>query len=184
MAIHIKHSTTMPDCGGTQHANMKNLAQKPVNNGGSNGLNYLKQPLITSMHRPTHGFSLLECLIALGIMAILTALSVPSYLRYTKRAYFMEIIQATAPHQFGVALCAQTSGSLSECNSGENGIPPAVNHQHHIAALTVRHGIINAVPEKEHGLSRQDNFTLTPTLDSNGLHWQRSGGAVQHGLIH
>ncbi len=129
------------------------------------------------------GFSLLECLIALGIMAILTALSIPSYLRYTKRAYFMEVMQATAPYQFGVALCAQTNGGLGECNDGENGIPPAITHQHHIASLTVHHGIIKAIPEKEHGLSSQDSYVLTPELDSTGLHWQRSGGAVQHGFI-
>ena len=60
------------------------------------------------------GFSLLECLIALGIMAILTALSIPSYLRYTKRAYFMEIVQATAPYQFGVALCALSGAAKRE----------------------------------------------------------------------
>lgn len=126
-------------------------------------------------------FSLLECLVALAIMAILSAMAIPTYLQYTKRAYYSTLVQATTPFQFGVALCLQSTGDLSGCSAGKYGIPDAIHQAHDIASLTVHNGIIHLVPQKHHGFTATDDYTLTPTISSMGLQWAATGGAITHG---
>lgn len=134
--------------------------------------------------RRPHGFSLLECLITLAIIAILSTLAIPSYLRFSKRAFYSELVQATAPYQFGVALCVQTTGDFKSCDSGVYNIPDAIVGSEHIASLTVHHGVIRVVPEACHGISKQDTYMLTPSLTAVGIVWHSSGGAVQKGYAH
>lgn len=126
-------------------------------------------------------FSLLECLVALAIMAILSAMAIPTYLQYTKRAYYSTLVQATTPFQFGVALCLQSIGTLSGCDAGKHGIPDAIHQAHDIASLTVHSGTIHLTPQKHHGFTAADDYTLTPTLSSMGLQWEATGGAIDHG---
>lgn len=130
-----------------------------------------------------HAFSLLECLITLSIMAILSTLAIPSYMRYTRRAFYSELIQMAAPYQFAVALCAQQHASLKPCNNGQQSIPKAMLNQHHVASLGVHQGVIHIIPQAQHGLSKTDDLQLNPILDDIGLAWQRSGGAVDKGYV-
>jgi type IV pilus assembly protein PilA len=130
-----------------------------------------------------HAFSLLECLITLSIMAMLSTLAIPSYLRYSRRAFYSELMQMAAPYQFAVALCAQQHASLTPCSDGQPSIPNAMVNQHHIASLSVHQGVIHIIPLAQHGLNKTDDLQLKPILDDIGLAWQRSGGAVDKGYV-
>lgn len=133
--------------------------------------------------KPRHtGFTLMELMITIAIVGIIAALAVPSYLDYTKRAYFSEIVQATAPYKIGVAECYQTTGSLVACAAGSNNIPAAITTPTGgVASLGVSAGVITVTPVAKNGLETSDTYILKPTVVGNTLIWASSGGGVTAG---
>lgn len=132
------------------------------------------------------GFSLIELMVVLAIVGILTAIAVPSYHSYIKRARYSGIINAVAPYQLGVGLCYQTTGSLSACKSGTEDIPKSITtadnqDQPLINTLTVSKGIIKVVPKNTQGFTSKDTYILTPTTTDHNIIWHTSGGAVEAG---
>jgi len=62
------------------------------------------------------GFSLMELMIVLAIVAILTAIGVPAYQTYTTRAKFAEVFSLSSPAQLAVAEYQQTTGEWPQDN--------------------------------------------------------------------
>lgn len=129
------------------------------------------------------GFSLIELLITLMIIAILTAIAIPAYQNYTRRAYFSEIVLALQPFKLGVVECFTKTSTLDECNSGINGIPEALTQaEGAVQSIDVEAGIITATPVTQHGINAEDTYILTPTPTGTKLTWIASGIAVSRGL--
>jgi type IV pilus assembly protein PilA len=128
------------------------------------------------------GFTLIELLIVLAIVAILAGIAVPTYRTYTSKAYYTQIIEASAPYALGVNLCYQTQLALTNCNGGSNGIPANITTaEGGVGSLTVSHGIITVTPVAQHGILATDTYVLTPTITNNTVQWAVSGGCVTEG---
>lgn len=127
------------------------------------------------------GYSLIELMIVIAIMGILVTIALPSYLSYTKRARYTEVIQATIPYKLGVSECFQSEADLSHCNNGQFSIPEThastlVDH------INVVEGIITVVPKAIKGFESSDDYQLTPNIDEDGqITWKSSGGGVDKG---
>lgn len=136
--------------------------------------------------RHSKGFSLIELMVVLTILGILTAIAVPTYHSYIKRARYAEIINALAPYKTGVSLCYESDSELKNCNSGDNGIPQEIGNENNenlplIKSITVSKGIIKATPKTTQGFSAKDTYILTPIITAQALVWKSSGGAVEAG---
>lgn len=131
-------------------------------------------------------FSLIEIMIAIAIIAILTAIALPSYMFYLHRARYTEIIQAAAPYKIAINECFQTEDSLSQCNAGENGIPiwQPGGKQTAIATITVQQGKITITPRDHAGITADDQYILTAVPEQHRLIWQTSGGGKARGYVH
>jgi type IV pilus assembly protein PilA len=68
------------------------------------------------------GFSLIELMIVVAIIAVLAAVAIPSYQNYTLKAKFTEVVQAVSPFKLAVESCAREFGTLSDCIL-KNGLP-------------------------------------------------------------
>ena len=73
-----------------------------------------------------NGFTLIELMIVVAIVAILAAIALPAYQTYTGKAKYAEVITATGPVKSAVELCNQTNGAMTNCLvQGKFGIPAA-----------------------------------------------------------
>ena len=141
----------------------------------------LQKPINSS-----RGFSLIELMVVLTILGILTAIAVPTYHRYIKRARYSEIINAMAPYKLGVSLCYQSTSDLKECNAGEENIPQPIDTENNselplIKSITVSKGVIKATPKTTKGFTSKDTYQLTPTIANDTIIWKSSGGAIEAG---
>src|SRR3989338_2543411 len=112
------------------------------------------------------GFSLMELLIALVIVGILSAIAIPTYNNYTKRAHYSEIVLATQPYKMAVMECFVASGDLTKCQGGAEGIPMDVDQGNDaIKSIKINQGIITVTPNAKNGINETDTYILTPTVN-------------------
>ena len=131
------------------------------------------------------GFTLIELLIAIAIVGILTAIAIPSYQNYTRKAHYTEIVQAATPFKLGVEECFQLNGDLKDCTPGKNGVPKNIGAGEGVGLINevkiTDKGVITITPRDLHGIKPTDTYILTPEPQNNQLKWKVSGGGIEQG---
>lgn len=137
-----------------------------------------------TFHRRNAAFSLLELLIAIGIVGIVAAIAIPSYLDYSKRAQWSELVRATAPYKIAIAEClTENQGTANKCNPGDFGIPKdktgGINNTN-IESIKVSNGVVTVTAKTIVG---GDTLVMAPSDDSGLITWNKSGSAVTKKLV-
>ncbi|MFL1915597.1 MAG: pilin [Plesiomonas shigelloides] len=118
------------------------------------------------------GFTLIELMIVVAIVAILAAIALPAYQKYTARAKFSEVVTATNGVKQQVELCIFDKGALADCDSTVSGpgynIRTATDYAtKYIATITVLDGKITAAAKNTDGLGGY-NFIIAPEIKTAG----------------
>ncbi|CNK90964.1 prepilin peptidase-dependent pilin [Yersinia proxima] len=117
------------------------------------------------------GFTLIELMVAIAIIATLSGIGIPSYQRYIQKAALTDMLQAMVPYKMAVELCALEYASLDSCNGGSHGIPAGASSRY-VSATTIDKGVITLT-----GQQTLANLTLamSPTLNNSGnVVWTRT----------
>ena len=117
------------------------------------------------------GFTLIELMVVIGIIAILSAIGIPAYQNYLRKAALTDMLQTFVPYRTAIELCALDHGGLTGCDGGSNGIPSPTTTRY-VSAMNVAQGVVTlGGQESLNGLA----VTLTPSWDNaNGITgWQR-----------
>lgn len=135
------------------------------------------------MNKHTSGFTIIELLIAIAIIGILTTIALPSYQKYSRKAHYLEIVQATSPFKLGIEECFQITGELKNCQPGKNGVPKNISSSKGlIDKISVNSNAeIIVIPNNLYGIKKTDDYILKPEIKNDRLVWKSSGGGVNEG---
>ena len=128
------------------------------------------------MKKNMQGFTLIELMIVVAIIAILAAIALPAYQDYVEKARFAEVLSIGESYKLAVGLCYQDQDpTLAACDAGSSGIPAAAAATDALAAgMTVADGVITMT-----GTAAAGGYTsvLTPAVNAQGtaIVWTQSG---------
>ena len=116
------------------------------------------------------GFTLIELMVVIGIIAILSAIGIPAYQNYLRKAALTDMLQTFVPFRTAIELCALEHGGLTPCDGGSSRDPPR-NHPLRLRYDRSDGRVTLTGQESLNGLS----VTMTPSWDNaNGITgWQR-----------
>ena len=139
----------------------------------------MKLPQIPQPKNPEKGFTLIELMIVIAIIAILVAIALPAYQTYIRKATFSEVINATSPAKSGISTYIQEQGNLTNFL----GAGYAQGATGNVASITVEDatGVICATSAA--GLNADiasKVVLLTPTINAEGnAEWECETNAEQ-----
>lgn len=121
------------------------------------------------------GFTLLELMIVVTLIAILAAIAVPSYMQYATRARVTEGFNLAAPAKVAVADVVNATSSLptTQKDTMFTSPPSTVN----VSSVVIGSDGLITITYTE--LAGGGTIILKPTLQSNGiLSWDCTGGTL------
>lgn len=105
-------------------------------------------------------------MVVIGIIAILSAIGVPAYQNYLRKAALTDMLQTFIPYRTAIELCALDHGGVESCDGGSNGIPSPTTTRY-VSGMSVVKGIV--ILTGQESLNRLDVVMTPQWNDGNGM---------------
>ena len=128
------------------------------------------------MIRQQSGFTLIELVISLGIIAVLATLALTSYSRHSQRASISTGLALIAPLKLSVYEYYIKNSKFPDSN-GKAGLFSATNYSNsHVRSIRVSAdpapGTIRIAYKGDRAISEGDSLLLIPSASSSGVRWR------------
>ena len=134
------------------------------------------------------GFALIELMVVIAIIGILSAIALPAYQNYLRKAAYAEVLAAIEPFKSGVTECYQVQASLAGCTAGNGAIPADFSGKQAGAlnGVTTSGGAVTAITNEFKGIAAGSTCTLSSspaTGNTDYLNWTYSGTCATEGWV-
>ena len=149
--------------------------------GGYTVMNYMK--------RVTKGFTLIELMIVIAIIAILVALALPAYQDYTIRTKVAEGLSVAASAKLAAAETCQSNPAISSLNNTSAGY--TFTSTTYVTSVTVSGDCalnsntltITALVTNATGLPTAGNIILTGTIAPGAIDWKCTTNVIDNRYV-
>jgi len=133
--------------------------------------------------RVQRGFTLIELMIVVAIIAILAAIAIPQYQDFVSRTRASGAMTELGGYRHAVSECISLLSTATGCSAGSNGIPPVLTafSRNVTAMASVTDGVITATSGATDG-SGGTNLTIidTPSAANPALITWTNNGTICH----
>jgi len=136
------------------------------------------------MKKP-NGFTFLELMITIAILAILVSLALPAFNNHYKRAKFTEVVLATNALQRAIEVCFYTKETLNNCDSfskigasKSDYLAPKLIANIEISNTAGSYKITSTASSEASLSNAGDTYIMIASINENQLQWELSSAST------